>query len=876
MPKMPDLQTFASPVRVDGARAIGGYDISPLKEGNAAITAGVNTLGKGLQAVGNDIATVKVSQDEANDKYQLAMAKASFNIDHTNIQDGLKHDQDYPTLQPRYMEQAQGAQTRWADTITNPRTKSLFLASTGESIASGNATVKNQAFGLEGQTKIVDLNDRGKLLSDQAIADPMNEHKLGKNLEHYGDMVDGLVAQGHITPTQGAQMKDNWAHTTGVGHGLARADIDPIGAINEARAKPGSPEQVDNRIMQIEGPGKDPRSSAVGGFIDSTWLDLIRKTRPDLAQGKADADLLALRADPTLRREMTQAYRNENSTYLKGQGLEATPGNIYLSHFLGPGGAAAVLKANPREPIADVLSKAVGPDKARAMIDANPTVLAGKLAGSVTDWANGKMGGAIPGGGHIYDWLDDNQRRQIVGYAQSKLEENTLTQQSQLKQRIEDTSAEAARSGYAANPVSQSEFVAAKGIVEGPKAYAQYQAGLKLAADVSNVARMTETEQNELFKSYEPQPGEGYAAQAERQASLQKAILTVRKERDADSATYAINRIPAVKNAFDSFSKAIQDPETAPGAKTLAARDYVNKTTDRQIAAGVSPSDVKILPKPMVDQLQTELTNIAANDDPRSRVGLITKIKQLSDMWGDAWPAVMQQLAPQSQPIVRAIAAGADPVAMTRLLSVPKDESPAKILKEQSETSAKKLTTALNAEMAPFLSSMVGAQKDRDYPGYYGLAEKLAALYVRDGDNENTAASKAFKALVGGRYEFRDTWRMPVDSGVSADDVQHGIVSLKADLQADELPKDSPVAVIKSAINDMGLSDNDRDSRTKFARDAVWVTSPDNAGLNLVYGDYILKDRSGKPMMLPWSVVAGKAQSPAAFAADLAKTGYTP
>ena len=38
------------------------------------------------------------------------------------------------------------------------------------------------------------------------------------------------------------------------------------GALNEVRAAPGSPDQVTNRIMQIEGPGKDKRSSAVGGF----------------------------------------------------------------------------------------------------------------------------------------------------------------------------------------------------------------------------------------------------------------------------------------------------------------------------------------------------------------------------------------------------------------------------------------------------------------------------------------------------------------------------------------------------------------------------------------------------------------------------------
>jgi hypothetical protein len=139
----------------------------------------------------------------------------------------------------------------------------------------------------------------------------------------------------------------------------------------------------------------------------------------------------------------------------------------------------------------------------------------------------------------------------------------------------------------------------------------------------------------------------------------------------------------------------------------------------------------------------------------------------------------MRQMAPTEQPIVRAIAAGADTTAMTRLLSLPKDENPGKVLKEQSETKFKDLTTSLNTEMAPFLQSLVGRQRDRDFGAYYGLGEKLAALYVRDGDDASTAAHKAFNALIGNRYEFRDTWRMPRSVGVSADDVQAGVEDAK-------------------------------------------------------------------------------------------------
>lgn len=858
MAKLPDLETFSSRVGADSARAVGSYDLSPIARGNAAMSQGVETLGKGVQAVGADVSAIS----DANDRYNLAMAKASFNIDHTNIQQNLQHDQDYPTLQPRYTEGAQAAQSRWAGTISNPSTRALFNAQTGQTIASGEATMKEHAWTLEGNTKLADIDDRGKSLSDGVIADPMNEGKFGQGLQDYGDMVDAMVAKGWLTPTQAAQKKDAWAHSAGVGVGLARADVDPTGALNEVRAAPGTPEQLDNRIMHIEGPGKDSRSSAVGGFIDGTWLDLIKSRRPDLAAGKSDSDILALRADAGLRNDMTKAYREQNTQYLKSQGLEASPGNIYLSHFLGPGAAAAVLKANPNKPVADVLMDVYGDQKkVQQIIDANPKVLGGQLAGSVVGWANGRMGGAIPGGGHVYDWLDDNQRRQIASYAQNRLDANQLDQQSNLKQRIEDTAAEAARTGYATSPVTQSEFVASQGIVDGPKAYAQYQAGLKTAADISNVARMTKDQQDELLKSYEPAAGEGYAAAADRQDAIRKAIVQVRKERDADPATFAINRVPAVKAAFNNFEQLQRDPTAQADAKQLAARDYINKTTERQMAAGVAPGDVKIVPSGYVDNLDKAFTQVATSEDPQARQGLIARVNAEKQLWGDVWPKVMGQLPETTQPIVRAIAAGANQVAMSRLLSLSPKESPVAILKEQDEVTARNMTKAVNLAMAPWRTTLVGPQQEAYFNGYNGVVQKLAALYIRDGVSAETAATNAFNAVIGDRYNFRDTWRAPKDPHVDADAVQRGTLAARDALASGKSGDEANLfGSLRLQRNDMGVSDNEADSRRNYARNGIFVTSPKEDGLNIAYDTAsspgFVSDKDGKRILLTWDQLA--------------------
>jgi len=133
----------------------------------------------------------------------------------------------------------------------------------------------------------------------------------------------------------------------------------------------------------------NPRSSAMGAgqFIASTWLDMIRRYRPDLAQGKSDGDLLALRANPILSRQMTDAYAQENGTKLSAAGFEANPGNTYLAHFAGPGGAVKVLQADPGTPVGQVLGDAA--------MKANP-FLANMTAGDLRAWANRKMGAPTP------------------------------------------------------------------------------------------------------------------------------------------------------------------------------------------------------------------------------------------------------------------------------------------------------------------------------------------------------------------------------------------------------------------------------------------------------------------------------------------------
>ena len=160
-----------------------------------------------------------------------------------------------------------------------------------------------------------------------------------------------------------------------------------------------------NAIIRVESSG-DPNASAttssalgLGQFISDTWMDMIARHRPELMEGRSRAEILALRTDPELSREMTRALLEENAAGLTGAGFDPTPGNVYLAHFAGLDGALRVLRADPSTPIASILSRAA--IRANAAIRHNGRPFAQFTASDLMAWASSRMrraGGSQPAG----------------------------------------------------------------------------------------------------------------------------------------------------------------------------------------------------------------------------------------------------------------------------------------------------------------------------------------------------------------------------------------------------------------------------------------------------------------------------------------------
>ncbi|MGH1369537.1 MAG: peptidoglycan DD-metalloendopeptidase family protein [Maritimibacter sp.] len=156
----------------------------------------------------------------------------------------------------------------------------------------------------------------------------------------------------------------------------------------------GAVQALVNQIIKVESGGnataKNSRSTAtgLGQFIESTWLRMMRDYRPDLARTMSRQELLNLRTDPALSREMVTNLARENESFLRARGHQITPGRLYLAHFLGPSGANVALNANANATVLEVMGSGV--------VNANP-FLRGKSIADLRAWSDRKMSGAKAG-----------------------------------------------------------------------------------------------------------------------------------------------------------------------------------------------------------------------------------------------------------------------------------------------------------------------------------------------------------------------------------------------------------------------------------------------------------------------------------------------
>jgi hypothetical protein len=152
------------------------------------------------------------------------------------------------------------------------------------------------------------------------------------------------------------------------------------------------------RIIAAESNGdpnaKNKRSSATGAaqVLDDTWLEAVRRHRRDLMQGRSDKEVLELRRDAELAREIVTRLVEQYAAMLSKRGLPITPGSLYLVYFAGPAGAVALLSGAESADAASLMASAdvTGRTTREKLVNANP-FLKVLTVGDLKIWADRKM-----------------------------------------------------------------------------------------------------------------------------------------------------------------------------------------------------------------------------------------------------------------------------------------------------------------------------------------------------------------------------------------------------------------------------------------------------------------------------------------------------
>ncbi|RJE87907.1 peptidoglycan DD-metalloendopeptidase family protein [Paracoccus onubensis] len=276
-------------------------------------------------------------------------------------------------LSQRFVPPAEGQQDRG---------RVIWSAPTGSPVvAAGDGEVTLASVGGENGVQVEITHPNGMISRYSGLASLSGKVAQG-----------GKISHGTAIGSVGRPLDDG--QDTGLVFQLLKdgQPVDPMSYLSSAGQVMASNavEALIGQIIQVESAGnaraKNPRSSAagLGQFIDSTWLRMMRNYRPDLVASLSPRELLDLRFDPGMSREMVRRLAQENEAFLRARGHSITAGRLYLAHFLGPAGADLALRADPSLPVGSVMGAGV--------VSANP-FLRGYSLGDLRNWAERKMSG---------------------------------------------------------------------------------------------------------------------------------------------------------------------------------------------------------------------------------------------------------------------------------------------------------------------------------------------------------------------------------------------------------------------------------------------------------------------------------------------------
>lgn len=309
-----------------------------------------------------------------------------------------------------------------------------------------------------------------------------------------------------------------------------------------------------------------------------------------------------------------------------------------------------------------------------------------------------------------------------------------------------------------------------------------------------------------------------------------------------DPAAY-VQEAPEVQTALQAMGEAMAAADADPADQAAAAARYAEVALARQEKLGVPPSMRRVLSKKQVAGLAMQFKSQEAGGENAADL-----MRGMEAQWGKRWPKVFAELStelPGPALVVGAMnrmdqARAAEQLAEASL--VGREELakafPTKDVSDLKDT----VRTALRDFGATLANN--GPAAEATYGTFEEAINLLALTYMREGEAPSRAAERAYDDVLGKKYEFRDTFRVPreYDADMVAEGAARALEALPSDIALPTslfgLPEDQTREAYLSAVKSAGF----------------WVTAPDESGL-VLYDETrtAVMRTNGQPVMLTWA-----------------------
>lgn len=417
--------------------------------------------------------------------------------------------------------------------------------------------------------------------------------------------------------------------------------------------------------------------------------------------------------------------------------------------------------------------------------------------------------------------LPYQERERLRREVDQRIRQQTAVAAEGLRGRLQDSTAMAKDGIPDKEPLTRDAFaVLGK---DADAAFGEYQRNQVMANDIAAMQGATNAELNAVATgaSRRAVPGEGYAAEDQRDQIRAQAAGQVLKQREADPAGYVSRTVPDVTNA----AKAVFDPNLPAEQRGAAVQNLAAQTLAAQRTLGIA--EPKILSAAAMNDLGRRITQASRPEDAANLIAMLE-----AEYGPQYFPQVMNELMrseklPAAMMIIPNLPNAGAREIVSRLSVMKMDDLKTGIdssLQRDVREGAVSYASELARTLPPVSNSgaaLLGSYQD--------MIERIAYERLRTGQDKSgsAAAESAFKMLLG-HYQFDDQLRLPANASVGQTrsalsfrmdkDVVPGLTSadVPADLSRAYKPEEALVQW-----------------RDLVATNGVWYTAPDDNSVQL-------------------------------------------